>query len=125
MPSFNVMADEQTVVESEGSFLAAFLSNIVLSTITFGLYPFLVARKTGIAVTDERIIIKTGGLLSSTTSEVRLDNLQSATETSSLLLGLLGISALKVTNAGGETFNLGIKNTGGVRNAINQAQREE
>jgi uncharacterized membrane protein YdbT with pleckstrin-like domain len=124
MPSFNIMAEEQTLEKSEGSFLAAFLSNIMLSTITFGIYAFLVARKTGIAVTDERIIIKSGGLLSSKTSEVRLDNVQSATETSGLILGLLGISALQVTNAGSETFTLGIKNTGGVRNAVNQAQRD-
>lgn len=124
MASFNVMADEQRIEESEGSFLAAFLSNIMLSTVTLGIYAFLVARKTGIAVTDERIIIKSGGLLSSKTSEVRLDNVQSATETSGFLLGLFGISALEVTNAGGETFTLGLKNTGGVRNAINQAQRD-
>lgn len=124
MPSFSIMADEETLEKSEGSFLSAFLSNIIPSIVTFGIYAFLVARKTGIAVTDERIIIKSGGLLSSTTSEVRLDNVQSATETSGVLLGLLGISALQVTNAGGETFTLGIKNTGGVRNAINQAQRD-
>lgn len=110
--------------KSEGSLLSAFLSNIILSTFTLGLYAFIVARKTGIAVTDERIIIKGGGLLSSQTTEVRLDNLQSATETSGLILGLFGISMLEVTNAGGENFTLGIKNTGGVRNAINQAQRD-
>lgn len=124
MPSFNVMAEEQMLEKSEGSFLSAFLSHFILSCCTLGVYAFIVARKTGIAVTDERIIIKGGGLLSSKTTEVRLDNLQSATETSGLLLGLFGISALQVTNAGGENFTLGIKNTGGVRNAINQAQRD-
>lgn len=118
------MADETTLEESEGSFLSVFLSNIALAVITLGVYPYLVAKKIGIAVTDERIIIKHGGLLSSKTTEVRLDNLQSATETSGSLLGLFGISRLDVTNAGGETFPLSIKNTGGVRNAINQAQRD-
>jgi uncharacterized membrane protein YdbT with pleckstrin-like domain len=117
------MGDEQMLEKSEGSFLGAFLSNIILSTFTLGVYAFFVSNKTGIAVTDERIIIKSGGLLSSKTSEVRLDNLQSATETSSFLLGLFGISVLEVTNAGGETFTLAIKNTGGVRNGINEAQR--
>jgi uncharacterized membrane protein YdbT with pleckstrin-like domain len=117
------MGDEQVLQKSEGSFLGALLSNIILSAFTLGIYAFVVASKTGIAVTDERIIIKSGGLLSSSTSEVRLDNLQSATETSGLLLGIFGFSVLEVTNAGGETFNLAITNTGGVRNAINEAQR--
>jgi hypothetical protein len=75
MPSFNTMIDEAMLEKSEGSLLSAFLSHIILSTATAGIYPFLVARKTGIAVTDERIIIKSGGLLSSKTTEVRLDNL--------------------------------------------------
>jgi hypothetical protein len=114
MPNYNFLQDENVLQKSGGSFLLAFLSSFILSCITLGVYPFLVARNSGVAVTDERIIIKQGKLLGSKTAEVRLDNVQGVSTNG---------RALQVSNAAGENFDILVSNTDQVRTAINQAQR--
>lgn len=114
MPNYNILQGENVLQKGGGSFLLAFLSNLILSCITVGIYPFLVARNSGVAVTDERIIIKQGKLFGSKTAEVRLDNVQGVSTSG---------RALQVSNAAGETFEILISNSDQVRTAINQAQR--
>ncbi|MFB6186307.1 MAG: PH domain-containing protein [Halobacteriaceae archaeon] len=123
MVDFNTMSDEQVLRQSDGSILNAFLSNFFLSLITLGIYPVLAARNSGVAVTDQRIIIKNGGLFGASTNEVRLDNIQGVQTESLKLLKILPLgNAVTVSNAAGETFIINSGNPGDVRNAINRAQ---
>lgn len=123
MPKYNTMQDEQIIEEGGGSILLAFLLHPILSILTLFIYPVLAARNSGVAVTDQRIIIKDGGLLSSKTNEVRLDNVQGVQNIPIKLLFVIPVgNTLTVSNAAGESFTINTENPGDVRNAINRAQ---
>lgn len=115
MVEYNLLPDEEMLIEGSPSLLQAFLDNLALSVITFGIAAWLIANNSGLAVTDQRIIIKEGGLLGATTHEVRLDNVQGASQDG---------RHLTVSNAAGESYFLSVENPGDIRNAVNRAQNQ-
>jgi len=113
MVEFNTMQGEEIIEEVSVSILSVFISNPAPSLLTLGIYAYLVASNSGAAITDERVIIKEGGLLGSSTSEIRHDNVQGVTENGGNVV---------VSNAAGNEWEVpGDAST--VRNAINRAQR--
>lgn len=114
VPSYNTMPDEQVIQEGGGSFVGAVFSNLILSMLTLGLYAYLVASNSGVMVTDQRIIIKQGGMFGSATSEIRLDNVQGVATNGRVF---------EVSNAAGEQFSLKTGSSGELRTAINKAQQ--
>ena len=80
MVSYNFMDGEELLQEGGPGLLSVLIASPMPSLLTLGIYPYLVSQNSGIAITDERVIIKEGGLLGSDTSEIRHDNIQGVQE---------------------------------------------
>lgn len=115
MVEYNLLSDETVIMKASGSIMAAFFDNIILSFLTAGIWAFFAARNSGVAVTDQRIIIKEGGLIGNSTSEIRLDNVQGVSEEGGFVT---------VSNAAGESITIRSGDPGEIRNAINRAQNK-
>jgi hypothetical protein len=113
MVDYNLLQDETVLEEGSMGIVGGFVSSPILSLFTFGIAAWLVARNSGVAITDQRIILKEGGLLGSNTSEIRLDNVQGVSEEGSYL---------NVSNAAGESMKVRAGDPSEIRNAINRAQ---
>jgi uncharacterized membrane protein YdbT with pleckstrin-like domain len=109
------MQDETIIQEGGGSLMSHMLDNLVVTLITLGIVPYLKYSNSGLAVTDERVILKNGGLLGSNTDEVRLDNIQGVSTDGSEII---------ITNAAGQKMSFSSSDTSEIRNAINQAQSQ-
>jgi len=115
MPDYNLMQDEKLLIDGTMSYIIAAIENLVLTFVTFFIAPYFIAKNSGVAVTDQRIIIKEGGILGATTHEIRLDNIQGASQTG---------NTLTVSNAAGEQYQITVDNAGDIRNEINRAQNK-
>lgn len=129
MPNENVpitlLDGEEVKINANTSISALFAKNLILSLLSFGILPFLYAKKSSLIVTDERVVLRRG-ILRTDTREFRIEDIQQISTGRSLFESLLGAGNVQFSTAatsGNITFH-GLKDYENTTNTIRNLQRE-
>lgn len=116
---------EEIEVNESPSIAAFFAKNFLLSIISLGLLPLLFAKQSSFVVTNQRVILQTG-LLSTSTQEYRIEDIQQIQTGQSLFEKLLGAGNVSFSTAaaGSDITFYGLKDYQSVTNTIRNYQRE-
>lgn len=119
------LLEGEEVLHNEHPSLAAYIAeNLMLSLISFGLFPYLFRMNSRYAITDERVIRKVG-LLSTSSAEYRIEDIKQISTGQSIWEKLLGAGNIQLkTAAGGSSIYLyGVNDHENVANTIRNEMR--
>lgn len=120
-----LMGGEEVKVNAKASISAYLAQKLLLSVLSFGILPFLYAKKSSLVVTNERVVLKTG-ILRTDTAKYRIEDIQQINTGQPIFESLLGAGNVQFSTSAtsGDITFYGLKDYENTTNVIRNLQRE-